>query len=94
MTDTALIEAPAPTGLTMRACVLREPGRPPAVEIVSLEPPRAGEGLVKVAAAGVCHSDIHLADGQLGDAGEPVPAAISASPSLLSDWHRTQRRAT
>jgi hypothetical protein len=27
-------------------------------------------------------------------AGEPVPAAISASPSLLSDWHRTQRRAT
>jgi len=69
------LTVPAPYGttprvpsdsLTMRACVLREPGRPPAVETVTLEPPRAGEVLVKIAAAGVCHSDIHLADGLLG----------------------------
>jgi S-(hydroxymethyl)glutathione dehydrogenase / alcohol dehydrogenase len=52
--------------LTMRACVLREPGRPVTTETVTLAPPRAEEVLVRVAAAGVCHSDVHLADGHLG----------------------------
>jgi len=52
--------------LEMRAAVLREPGRPVALETVLLEPPRRGEVLVRVAAAGVCHSDVHLADGRLG----------------------------
>jgi S-(hydroxymethyl)glutathione dehydrogenase/alcohol dehydrogenase len=66
MTEATLVRPEPRTALTMRACVLREPGRPPAVETVRLEPPRAGEVLVRVAAAGVCHSDIHLADGQLG----------------------------
>jgi Zn-dependent alcohol dehydrogenase len=50
----------------MEAVVLREPGRPVRVETVRLEAPRRGEVLVRVAAAGVCHSDLHLADGQLG----------------------------
>ena len=50
--------------LEMRACVLREPGGPVATEPVLLEPPRRGEVLVRVAAAGVCHSDLHLADGR------------------------------
>ena len=53
------------TTLTMRACVLREPGRL-AIETVSLAPPRAGEVRVRLAAAGVCHSDLHLVDGALG----------------------------
>jgi S-(hydroxymethyl)glutathione dehydrogenase/alcohol dehydrogenase len=66
MTEATLARPEARTGLTMRACVLRQPGRPPAVETVHLEPPRTGEVLVRVAAAGVCHSDIHLADGRLG----------------------------
>jgi Zn-dependent alcohol dehydrogenase len=44
---------------------MRGPGRL-AVEAVSLAPPRAGEALVRVAAAGVCHSDLHLVDGALG----------------------------
>jgi S-(hydroxymethyl)glutathione dehydrogenase/alcohol dehydrogenase len=66
MTEATLMRPESRTGLTMRACVLREPGRPPAVETVHLEPPRAGEVLVRVAAAGVCHSDVRLVDGQLG----------------------------
>jgi Zn-dependent alcohol dehydrogenase len=53
-------------GRSVEAVVLREPGRPVAVETVQLEPPRRGEVLVRVAAAGVCHSDLHLADGTLG----------------------------
>jgi Zn-dependent alcohol dehydrogenase len=50
----------------MRAVVLREPGRAVAVEEVELDAPKAGEVLVRVAAAGVCHSDVRLADGELG----------------------------
>jgi S-(hydroxymethyl)glutathione dehydrogenase/alcohol dehydrogenase len=51
----------------IRAAVLREPGRSVEVEDVQLDPPRVGELLVRVAAAGVCHSDVRLADGELGD---------------------------
>jgi len=50
----------------VRAVVLREPGRPVSVEEVELDPPRAQEVLVRIAAAGVCHSDVRLADGELG----------------------------
>ena len=52
--------------MEMRAAVLRQPGRPVEIEDVELAPPRAGEVLVRVAAAGVCHSDVRLADGELG----------------------------
>jgi Zn-dependent alcohol dehydrogenase len=57
--------------LSMRACVLREPGHL-AVETVTLAPPRAGEVRVRIAAAGVCHSDVHLVDGRLGDGRWPL----------------------
>jgi S-(hydroxymethyl)glutathione dehydrogenase / alcohol dehydrogenase len=56
----------------MQAAVLREPGRPVRTEMVSLEPPRRGEVLVRVAAAGVCHSDLHLADGLMGTGRWPL----------------------
>ncbi|HWE09924.1 MAG TPA: zinc-binding dehydrogenase [Solirubrobacteraceae bacterium] len=72
MTQTALLGPVTPTALEMRACVLREPGVAPAVERVLLEPPHAGEVLVRIAAAGVCHSDIHLVDGQLGPGRWPM----------------------
>jgi S-(hydroxymethyl)glutathione dehydrogenase / alcohol dehydrogenase len=58
--------------IEMRAAVLREPGRPVSVETVHLQPPRRGEVLVRVAAAGVCHSDVHLADGLLGEGRWPM----------------------
>ena len=58
--------------IEMRAAVLREPGRPVSTETVVLAPPRRGEVLVRVAAAGVCHSDVHLADGQLGEGRWPM----------------------
>ncbi len=51
--------------MRIRAAVLREPGRV-VVEEVELDRPKAGEVLVRVAAAGVCHSDLHLVDGHLG----------------------------
>jgi Zn-dependent alcohol dehydrogenase len=42
------------------------------VEEVELDAPRAGEVLVRVAAAGVCHSDVRLADGELGEGRWPM----------------------
>jgi S-(hydroxymethyl)glutathione dehydrogenase / alcohol dehydrogenase len=65
-------EEEPPGTIEMRAAVLREPGRPVMVETVLLEPPRRGEVLVRVAAAGVCHSDVHLADGLLGEGRWPM----------------------
>ncbi len=58
--------------LEIRAAVLREPGRPVAVETVLLSAPKRGEVLVRVAAAGVCRSDLHLADGVLGAGRWPI----------------------
>jgi S-(hydroxymethyl)glutathione dehydrogenase/alcohol dehydrogenase len=74
MAQTSLTErrAGSPPAIEMRACVLREPGRPVTVERVLLESPRRREVLVRVAAAGVCHSDVHLADGRLGDGRWPI----------------------
>ena len=57
--------------MRIRAAVLHEPGRV-SVEEVELAAPKAGEVLVKVAAAGVCHSDLHLVDGDLGDGRWPM----------------------
>ena len=52
--------------MRIRAAVLRHPGRPVEVEEVELGPPKADEVLVRIAAAGVCHSDVRHADGDLG----------------------------
>ena len=73
MTETTLAAPPPRAGRRqVRACVVREPGRPPAVERVWLDPPGPGEVLVRIAAAGVCHSDVHLADGVLGEDRWPI----------------------
>ena len=54
------------------AALLLEPGTPLIVEEIELDEPREDEVLVRVAAAGVCHSDLHLADGVLGDGRWPI----------------------
>src|SRR5207237_10522109 len=49
----------------MKAAILYETKKPLAVEDVQLEGPKNGEVLVKIAAAGVCHSDYHFMNGDL-----------------------------
>ncbi|MGH8928474.1 MAG: alcohol dehydrogenase catalytic domain-containing protein, partial [Acidimicrobiia bacterium] len=49
-----------------KAAVWLEAGAQSRVEEIELDPPGPGEVQVKVAAAGVCHSDLHLALGHLG----------------------------
>ena len=48
-----------------RAAVLRGVGRDWDIEEVTLDPPRDGEVLVKMAVAGICHSDDHFATGDM-----------------------------
>ena len=48
----------------MRAAVLQQPGRPVTIEDLVLAEPQAGEVRVRILASGVCHSDLHLRDGE------------------------------
>ena len=43
--------------------MVREQGKPLTIETLDLAPPGAGEVLVEVRAAGVCHSDLHATSG-------------------------------
>ncbi|KNY13525.1 alcohol dehydrogenase [Shinella sp. SUS2] len=48
---------------TMKAAVVREFGKPLVIEETAVPTPGVGQILVKVAAAGVCHTDLHAAEG-------------------------------
>lgn len=47
----------------MKAAVFREVGKPIEIEQVAISKPGPNEVLIKTAAAGVCHSDLHFIDG-------------------------------
>ncbi len=57
-----------------RAAILYEYGRPWSVEEFELDPPSAGEVLVRLAATGLCHSDEHIRQGKLA----PPPDTLRA----------------
>jgi alcohol dehydrogenase, propanol-preferring len=48
---------------TMKAAVVRELGKPLSIEILAIPDPGPGEVLVKLRASGVCHTDLHAANG-------------------------------
>ncbi len=50
--------------MLVRAAVLEEVGRPAVVRELELIEPRAGEVRVRMLASGVCHSDLHVRDGE------------------------------
>src|SRR5918911_2818764 len=79
--------------MRMRAAVLEEFGRPLAVQEVDLAEPKAGEVLVRLAACGVCHTDMYTASGVdpsgyapcvLGHEGAGVVEAIGEGVSSVS----------
>ncbi len=67
--------------MKVRAAVLREIGRPGpyaetrplAIEDVELDPPGEGEVLVRIRAAGLCHSDLSVID---GNRPRPMPMVL------------------
>ena len=70
----------------MRAAVIDRPGTPLIVEDLTLDEPRAAEVRVRMLASGVCHSDLHVRDGDwerpgpivLGHEGAAVVEQIGA----------------
>lgn len=71
----------------MKAVVLREVGRPAAVEELTLRPIAGHEVLVQLAASGVCHTDLSVRDGgmpallpcTLGHEGAGIVAEVGAA---------------
>jgi alcohol dehydrogenase len=72
--------------MKVRSTILRQMGlprpyaqsRPLTIETVTLAPPGPGEVLVRIAAAGVCHSDL---SGINGDRPRPLPIALGHEAS-------------
>jgi S-(hydroxymethyl)glutathione dehydrogenase/alcohol dehydrogenase len=62
----------------MQAAVLWRPGDPVEIRDVELAPPQEGEVLVRIAACGVCASDLHVVDGDLP---EPHPLVLGHEAS-------------
>jgi S-(hydroxymethyl)glutathione dehydrogenase/alcohol dehydrogenase len=56
----------------MRAALMRGFHQPLEIEPVELEAPRAGEVLVRIAASGVCRSDLHVIEGRSPVARPPM----------------------
>jgi Zn-dependent alcohol dehydrogenase len=57
----------------IRAAVLETTGEPAVVQSLELADPRAGEVRVRMRASGVCHSDLHVRDGEWA---RPTPMAM------------------
>lgn len=80
---------------TMKAAVVHAYGKPLAIEEVPVPTPGEGEILVKVVASGVCHTDIHAADGDWpvkpplpfipGHEGVGYVAAVGKGVTLLKE---------
>ena len=79
-----------------RAALFRAPGLPLAVDEIELEPPGPGDVLVRVAAVGICGSDLHLVRGEwtrptpmvLGHEGTGVVEAVGDDVSGISPGDR------
>jgi propanol-preferring alcohol dehydrogenase len=80
---------------TMKAAVVREFGKPLTIEEVPVPTPGVGEVLVKIMATGVCHTDLHAADGDWpvkptppfipGHEGAGIVAAVGAGVKNLRE---------
>jgi len=84
-----------------RAVVCRELNKPVVVETISVDPPRRGEVTVKIAACGVCHSDLsatngtialppplvlgHEASGEIVEVGEAVEG-LAVGDRVVANW--------
>ncbi len=56
----------------MKAAIFRRPHEPLSIESVTIDKPQSREVLVRTAASGVCHSDLHYVDGDLPGRSHPM----------------------
>lgn len=57
----------------MKAAVMHAPNQPLTIEDIKIEKPRRREVLIRTAAAGLCHSDLHFIEGKYP---HPVPVVL------------------
>lgn len=70
-----------------RAAVIRGVGQDWEIREIELDPPRGGEVLVRMAVAGICHSDDHLFTGDVVPTpGSACSPASPRSPSPRCRW--------
>ncbi|MEE2677121.1 MAG: Zn-dependent alcohol dehydrogenase [Myxococcota bacterium] len=62
----------------MKAAVLHAYNQPLEIAEVQIDAPRRGEVLLRTAASGVCHSDLHIIEGKLP---APPPLVLGHEPS-------------
>ena len=62
----------------MKAAVMRELNAPLEIEEVTIQKPQAGEVLIRTAASGICHSDLHVIEGGIP---LPPPCILGHEPS-------------
>jgi S-(hydroxymethyl)glutathione dehydrogenase/alcohol dehydrogenase len=79
--------------MKIRAAVLEEFGQPLVIQDVELAEPKSGEALVRLAACGVCHTDLYTASGAdptgyapcvLGHEGAGVVEAVGGDVTLVT----------
>ena len=83
---------------TMKAAVVHEFGKPLSVQEVSVPRPSSGQILVRIVASGVCHTDLHAAEGDWpvkpklpfipGHEGVGYVAAVGSDVTLLKEGDR------
>jgi aryl-alcohol dehydrogenase len=67
--------------MKIRAAVSRAGAHAPAIEPVELEAPAAGELLIRIVAAGICHTDLHAHEGRLS----PLPIVLGHEGAGIVD---------
>src|SRR4030067_444102 len=82
----------------MKAAIFHGPNRPLDIEEVQIPKPGEDEGLVKAAACGVCHTDLHYIDHGVPTFKEPplilgheASGIIAEAGSRVSDWKKGGR---
>ena len=75
----------------MRAAVMHEPKKPLVIEELDVENPHAGEVVVRLAASGVCRSDLHALEGESPVATPPMVLGHEGA-GIVGKSHSTNRR--
>src|SRR5258705_8479009 len=82
----------------MKAAVVHKFGQPLVIDELAVPEPKEGQALVKIEASGVCHTDLHAADGDWpvkphppfipGHEGVGTVAAVGADVSAVKEGDR------
>ena len=71
----------------MKAAVMRAIGEPLRIEDIRIDTPGPREVLVRTAAVGVCHSDLHILEGdELAHGSYPRRHSPGTMATVLTSW--------